>query len=904
MRERTSLVSLNRGLVSRLGLARIDLKRLALAAEVMVNWIPRVLGPMSLRQGWKYITSTLSNRAARCLKFIFATDDTALLELTHLAMRVFIDDVLLTRPAVTAAVTNGSFTSDLTGWTDSDDGGATSQWVAPGYLELVGSGTARAIRDQQVTLVESGIEHALRVIIARGPVTIRVGNASGDDSYIAETTLFTGEHSLSFTPTTNFWIRFSSTQIPKVWVDSCLIESAGTVTLPTPWTGDELGMIRYDQSADVIFAACDGHQQRRIERRGTSPGGRSWSVCLYQASNGPFKIQNLTATTITPSATTGNVTLTASVPYFKASHVGGLFSVTSVGQTVTATAGTFPVPTASIRVFGAGPSRIFSWTVTGFGTATVDLQRSYDNLTWVNVGGGYSWTADVSSSLDDMLTNQIVYYRLNTSAWSSGSIVMSLFFSGGSIRGIARVTGFTSSTVVDAEVVSQLGGTTASTTWQEGQWSDRNGWPTAVRLHEGRLWWSGQNGIWGSISDAYDSFDETFPGDAGPINRTIGSGPVDTINWMLSMRGLLLGAQGAELTARSSSLDEPLTPTNFNVKAPSTQGSGSVDAVKVDQMGYFVNRSNCKIFELAFEVKAYDYNATDLFSIVPEIGYPGIVRIDVQRQPETRLHCVRSDGTVVLGVMNKIEDVLAWVEIGTSGFVEDVCVLPAADGDLDDRVYYIVRRVINGATVRYVEKWAQEIDCRGDQQWCDLGDAHVRYSGAATTTITGLSHLEGQAVTVWADGHDLGTEDSVRPWTQRYTVSGGQITLGIAVSNATVGLPYQAPFKSTKLGSITQSGSPLNMSKSVSHLGLICADMHPKGLRFGDTLDETGSHRMDDMPAVEDGAIVGVDTITAYDQNLIPFPGTWTPDTRVCLMAQAPRPCTVLGITPDMDMVT
>lgn len=901
MRERTSLINLNRGLISRYGLARIDLKRIALGAETMTNWMPRVLGPMSIRVGWHYLFATLTNQACRYLKFIFGTPDTALLELTPLAMRVVINDVLLTRPAVTSAVTNGTFLVDLTGWTNSDESGATSSWSAPNYMQLVGTGTLRAIRDQQVTCNNLNVEHALRIVIARGPVTLRVGNAQGDDVYVQETTLFAGTHSIAFTPSTNFWIRFASAQLPKVWISNCTVEASGVVSIPTPWPAAALSMIRTDQSADVIFVACPGYQQRRIERRGVHPGGRSWSVALYQPTNGPFKIQNITATTLTPSALSGNITVTASASMFKATHVGGLFSLTSVGQVTTATAGVANVPTASIRVFGAGPSRIFSWDITGFGTATVDLQRSYDNATWVNVGGIYSWSANVSTFLDDGLTNQIVYYRLNCSAWASGSIVMTMHYGGGSIRGVFRVTDFTSATVVGAEVVVALGGTTASSTWQEGQWSDLRGWPTAGKFHEGRLWWAGQNGIWGSISDAYDSFDETFLGDAAPINRTIGSGPVDTINWLLSMRGLILGAQGAEITARSSSLDEPLTPTNFNVKTPSTQGSGPVEALKVDQMGYFINRSNCRLYELAFDVRAYDYASTDLMELNPELGFPGIVRMDVQRQPDTRIHCVRSDGTVVIGVLNKVEDVLAWTMATTSGFVEDVVILPASAGNIDDQVYYVVRRVINSVTVRYLEKWSQEINCRGDKQFCYLGDAHFNYSGAATNIISGLDHLEGRQVTVWADGNDVGTNYSVRPWTLKYTVTGGQITLATAASVVTVGLPYQAQFKSMKLGSVTQQGSPLNQSKNIVHLGLIMADTHPKGIRFGDTLDEIGAHRVDDMPSVEDGVAVGAGTLTAYDQNPIVFPGTWNSDTRVCLLAQAPMPVTVMALTPDME---
>lgn len=899
-REIQSIFTLNRGIVSHLGLARIDVKRLAMAAEIQTNWMPRVLGPMTMRAGLGYLNATLGNAEAKMVKFVFSTTDTALLELTDSTMRVLINDALLTRPAVSTAITNGTFPTDLTGWTNMDDAGATSSWVAPNYMQLLGNGTSRAIREQHVTCASPGVEHGIRITVARGPVTLRIGSTSGGDEYQSETTLYTGTHSIAITPTGDFYIRFSSSFAYKTWISGCTIESAGVVQLGTPWVASDLNNIRYDQSGDVIFAACSGRQQRRIERRGSRPGGRSWSVVTYQSDDGPFKIENTGPITISASAITGNITLTASQPLFKSAHVGALFSITSVGQQVTATGAASSTTTASIRVTGIGAARAFSIIIAGdASSSTVDLQRSYDNSVWANVGSPYSWTANTTTSYTDGLDNQIVYYRLIlTTRVAPDSVSMTLTIGSGSVRGIARITDYTSSTSVGAQVVKDLGGTSATAIWQEGHWSDLNGWPTSVRIHEGRMWWAGLNGVWGSVSDAYDSFDETYSGDAGPINRTIGSGPVDTINWVLSLKGMLLGAQGAEYSVRASSLDEPLTPTNFNMKVSSTQGSGSVDAIKVDQTGYFVNRASTKVFDLSFNLQAYDYASTDMMELAPEIGLPGIVRMDVQRLPDTRLHCVRSDGKVVVCVANKTEDVLAWMMVETSGFVEDVVVLPAITGNLDDQVYYVVRRTINGSTVRYLEKFAQEIDCRGDSDrpLCKLADAFVTYSGSPTKTITGLGHLEGQQVVVWADGADVGTDDSVSPWAQRYTVSGGQITLSAAASNVVVGLGYTSTFKSSKVGAMAQL-SPLNQQKKVGHIGLILANTHRRGIRFGGAADY-----LDDMPQVEDGAPVTTEVIQDYDQNLIEFPGYWTTDVRIFIVGQAPRPATVLAITPDVAL--
>jgi hypothetical protein len=901
MRQIQSLFSLNRGVVDKQALARLDVKRVAMAAEMQTNWLPKALGPMILRPGRKYLGTTLSNAAARFLKFIFATTDTALLEMTDSAMRVWINDVLLTRPAVTTVINNPTFaTGPLVNWTNLDEAGATSSYVAPN-LQLVGSGTARAIREQQVSVAGAniGVEHGIRIVIARGPVTLRIGSTSGDDDYLRETTLYEGTHSISVVPTTDMFIRFFSLLARKTWVTSCTIEAAGVVSVPTPWTAADLSNVRIDQSADVVFAACANKQQRRIERRGTHPNARSWSVVKYAANDGPFRIQNITPTTIAASGLTGNITLTASVALFKPLHVGALFSLTSVGQTVSVAAAASATSTNSIRVTGVTVARTINITVAGDASGSlVTLERSFDNLTWGAVGGTNFWTANVATTYTDGLDNQIAYYRLTlTTRVAPDTVTMTLSYAAGSIRGIVRITDYTSFTSVGAEVLTSLGGTVATSVWQEGQWSDLRGWPTSGKIHEGRLWWFGQNGVWGSISDAFDAFDETVVGNGGAINRTIGSGPVDTIAWGLSLKGLAIGAQGAEFLVRASSLDEILTPTSFNVKTSSTQGSGNVDAVKIDQSGCFVNRSGVKVFDLSFDVRAYDFASTNMTELCPEIALAGIVRMDAQRLPDTRLHCVLADGTVAMAVMNKAEDILAWVPITASGLIEDVVTLPAANGTLDDQVYYVVRYTTStGATVRYLEKWAQELDCRGDKAYCYLADAYVAYSGVATATITGLSHLEGRQVVVWADGQDVGTNDSAVPWTQRYTVAGGQITLATAASNVVVGLGYTAQFKSVKIGAITAEGSPLSQQKKVGHLGIVANYLHPKGVRFGADFDH-----LDDMPAMEDGTSVGTAVRTTYDENLIPFPGKWDTDLRVCIQGQAPRPATVLGITPDIS---
>lgn len=893
-RERIERVAFNRGLISPLAIARVDLKRMAFSAEIMTNWMPRTLGSMMPRPGFGYLGSTASNAASRFIPFVFATDDTAMLEFTTGAMRVWIDDAVLTRVSVSSAVSNGNFDLNLTGWTDSDEVGGTSAWVAGGYMGLTGNGTAAAIRDQQVTVAaaDRGGEHALRIVIERGPVLLRVGSTSGGDEYLNEMTLRTGTHSLAFTPTGNFYIRFLSRLERQVLVDSCNVESSGAVSISSPYSSSDLDNIRGgpdSQSGDVVFVACEDYTQRRIERHAV----RSWSVVLYQPEDGPFRGENTGPITITPSGLAGNVTLTASAALFRSTHAptddsgGALFRLTSTGQTVTQTAIAQNTFTNAIRVTGVDATRVFAMVVTGLSGSgsTVTLQRSLesDAGSWSDVA---SYTTDQSTSYDDGLDNQIAWYRIGvkTGGYAGGTIVMTLTYSAGSIDGVARVTEYTSSTVVSAEVLVELGGTAATDVWAEGQWSDRRGWPTSVSFYEGRLGWAGKDGVQLSVSDAFESFDEETEGDSGPINRTIGSGPVDVINFILPLQRLILGAQGAEFSCRSTAFDEPLTPTNFNLKPASTQGSATVSALKVDSRGMFVQRGGTRLFELVFDPNKYDYDSSDMTKLVPEIGQPSIVRIAIQRQPDTRIHCVRSDGKAAVLVHDEAENVLCWLLIETNGSVEDVCILPGEDGDEEDRVYYVVKRTINGSTVRYLERWALESECVGGSL-NKQADAFITFSQASSTTVSGLSHLIGASVVVWQNG--VCPEDAAED-PKTYVVSGsGTITLDTAATAGVVGLPYTAQWKSAKLG------HSLTALSRIDHLGLILRDAHPKAMRFGPSFTDSEMNR---MPLTSQGAPINTNTVySEFDEEPIEFPGTWGTNSRVCLEVLAPRPVTVLA---------
>lgn len=124
------------------------------------------------------------------------------------------------------------------------------------------------------------------------------------------------------------------------------------------------------------------------------------------------------------------------------------------------------------------------------------------------------------------------------------------------------------------------------------------------------------------------------------------------------------------------------------------------------------------------------------------------------------------------------QNITGWHEHATGGAVESIKVIPDIDGGRDE-LWMVVRRTINGATVRYLEYMLQEYDSAFiTQEWARVLDCMATYNGVATTVISGLGFLEGQTVAVVTDGATHASR----------TVSGGSITLDWPSSVVHVGI--------------------------------------------------------------------------------------------------------------------
>jgi hypothetical protein len=824
------------------------------------------------------------------------------------------------------------------------------------YMRATARGTTvSALRDVTVAGGDQATVHAFLITVTKGPVTFMCGTTSGGAELISRQSLDTGTHSLTFTPgAATIYVKFESSSQRAVEVAGITIEGSGTFDLTAPWAAADLSKIRYHQSGDVVFVACDGYQQRKIERRSSN----SWSMVTYESDDGPFVTSGTKTVTLTPTVYEGNGVLIASGPLFASTDTGKLFRIFSDGQVKRARLGAQNAVSEAIRISGIGTNdRAFSWVLAGTWAGTIILERSVDgpDSGFMQVATA---TANATTAQNDSTgyDNVVVWYRVRFQTYTSGTAIVSFTSYAGPPVGtaattsggetaIVRVTSYTSATAVNIEVLQPFSSLSASSSWDEGDWSTADGWPTDVRFFGGRLFWFRGDKYWGSVPDSYYSFDSTVEGDSGPINRTFGSGPIDKINFALDLTRLVVGREGTIDTIRSSSNDEPLTPTNTTSKTVSTKGADALPALKVNLRGVYVDKSQRRVYDLAYSVENGDYVAQDLTSLNLDIGIPTFTASAVQEQPDTFLHFLTAYGQDAVLLYDPGEEVACWWRIQTLGVIERVVVLPRS---IDDAVYYVVKRTINGSTKRYWEKVAPRSFCRGGSLSYN-SDCLLTVSQASSTTISGLSHLEGCTVVVWANGKDLGS----------YTVSAAAITVSEAVTSAVVGLggvtysrdestaaatltcstayngypaevyangplggpmryvgPLQvssgivtlpngrtakkitaylgfyAPFRSAKLAYGAQMGTALLQQKKIEKVGVLMFDTHYQGLQYGSEIDN-----LQPLPLSLGGQDLSSDTVfTEHDEAMVGLSGSWNTDSRLHLMAQAPKPCTLAGV--------
>jgi hypothetical protein len=202
----------------------------------------------------------------------------------------------------------------------------------------------------------------------------------------------------------------------------------------------------------------------------------------------------------------------------------------------------------------------------------------------------------------------------------------------------------------------------------------------------------------------------------------------------------------------------------------------------------------------------------------------------------------------------------------------------------EDEFYVIVKRTINGSTKRFVEVFANFDFDENDATDFKFLDSHLTYDGSATSTLSGLSHLEGQTVSVLADGSTHATK----------IVSSGSISLDRSTTKAVVGLAYDSVLQTMRIEGGAAEGTSQGKTKRISKVVLRLFET--VGVKVGPTLA-----KLETVPfrTTSSDLSAPVNTLLAGDRE-IEFRDDYNSDGFIFIKQDQPLPLSVLAIYPTV----
>jgi hypothetical protein len=662
------------------------------------------------------------------------------------------------------------------------------------------------------------------------------------------------------------------------------------VEITTPYIEDDLFSLQFHQSNDVMWITHQNYPPSKLSRLTAT----SFSLDEIEFTKGPFLkrhdldlINGNDDITLTPSVTTGTGTLTASDDIFEDGHIGALFKLTMPRVVTEVTlAITGAGSSSSIPIKGA-----FSFDTTGGPwSGTIRIERQEDGTNWETyrtyVNQGSNIQASFTEKDDDIV------YRITLVSLTSGTGSATLRINDSTQNGICRITAVNSATEAEITVITDFAYKTSdgdkgiTNRWYEGSWSDVRGYPRAFNFFGGRVIYGGSifepQRLWLSLVDDYENF-EAGVNDADSFAITIDAGDRDAIQWIASSNSVLIGTSGSEYRLRSTSYDSPITPTNYTIRRQTTRGCAPIQTILAGDAVLFVDFVNKKIREMTFNYEKDKYLALDMNSLAEHITKDRtIVDWAYQKNPDPIIWCVFSDGVIASMTYEREQNVIAWSEhpLGGDGFAESFCVTPA---DNEDVITLCVKRTINGSEVHYVEQM-QPRYWGADKKDCFFVDCGLIYNGVATTTLTGLDHLEGKTVKINGNGAEF--PDRV--------VLGGQISLPEEVTYAIVGLSYTYKLSPVSLEVPSRDGAMHGTIKKVAEVSISFLDT--LGVQYG--VDEDHLFDIDFRTTEPYSSPPNLFT----GDKVVNINGGFDIDTNILITGNGIYPCTVKAILPRVSI--
>lgn len=618
-------------------------------------------------------------------------------------------------------------------------------------------------------------------------------------------------------------------------------------------------------------------------RGGQGKTGR-WDSTKYQAptdgASGWVKIAYIGNSELTPSGTTGDINLKSNKNIFATSKPGAYIKLKQ--EIASATVSTSNGTTERVRVGEI-------WKVISHGTwsGSLTIQKSEDGETWKEYRK-YTAKDDYNPSESGSVTEPVFLRAVCTI--TSGTCTADLTAMAYNAEGVVKITEVTSASTAKAHVEKELGSTDMTTNFLWGAWSEEFGYPQTLCFFQDRLCFGGTKKqpymVWMSRTGDYGNFSvEKASGtvtDDSAVALAFVSRKQFKILHLIASTDLIVLTAGNEWTVSGS---DTVTPSKAVPKMQTTRGCSAVEPLMIGGRIVFVQGRGSTVRDMAYSYETDSYGGNDLTLLAKHIiENVQIVDSAYKQEPDSTIYFVRSDGTMACLSYIMEQKVYAWSTIETQGKIEAVAAVQEGDEDI---IYLVVKREINGVTVRNIEYLAKNPAKSNNPDDYIMLDNAIEYSTAEKSsgeTEIDAAELAGEKVTVIGDG---------RMYSGLTVSQDGTVTLPAAVQHAFIGLPYRSivelPNVEIKTGDGTMQGRRKQISNCIMRLS------NSLGGMVGPDINTLDLMNFDEQNAVSD-----IKLFTGDKHMTLPI-GGFNNESRVIIVTDEPYPFNLLAVVREVS---
>lgn len=593
-----------------------------------------------------------------------------------------------------------------------------------------------------------------------------------------------------------------------------------TILQGLDFTAGELPNLKFTQSADVLFVFNKNKPIKTLSRTLPDDGdAASWVWGEHETEDGPYLDENVTDTTITPSAISGDtVELVASDDT--------VFSATDVGRHIR-----LGDPGTGWKFLEFAPGSIAANPDTP-AVITVDGLDLYDF-----VAGADGNTTDTGVKVEFFsITRGAV--ELNDTVHTAKNFVVSgsntkfdlHFPTTGAVEPLENLAagvhddgdgevriepktwsgwGIINSVDVDDNKVtidlkSDFTSILPTKNWRLGAWSEATGYPQSGTFYQGRFWAAKTETqpqtLWSSESNTNtlyspSTIEDSIVLDSSAITVTLASRQVNAItNIVGDSSGLLIFTENAEWIGRAPN-NKPITPSDLSFQAQSHYGTlDNINPISIGTRYLMFQKEGSVLREYVFDLAQDRFVANDISILSEHMTQVGAKDMTLQQGRAGRVWVVLDDGNLISLIYEREQDIVGWEQhtLGQSGGVDPTVLQVARTTRKDtDNIWFLVKRNLDGTDQYTVEALSNEFTAataQSDAYYLDCGISDSET--VAADTWTGLLHLKGESVYALADSVFYG------PFTVDAT---GSITLPVDANKVSIGLLYESSFETMPL---------------------------------------------------------------------------------------------------------